>query len=643
MKRILLMLMMAVVGVTAWADELLYTGMTPAGATTRGGSDSRPAYYVYRKSGGGLIIRGADSRQREVLGIIDGVNDFDINMIPPAMRAWLDGYAVEVAELSPAAEDSNIRSISGKPEDWKPINPLLGMKWGQQYPYNLKVPKEWVTGCVATAMAQVVKHHGFAAPRGSVSYLCTELGQNLSYTFDGKQFNFSNMLASYDGGSNETQRDAVAELMLACGMAVEMQYTSGESGVSLATAAPGLVNYLGYDPRGTVAYNRSSYSDLEWEGMVYEELECGRPVLYGGFSNGGGHAFVCDGYDGDGLFHINWGWKGVYDGYFPLSSLDPYRPRLESQDGYRYGQVLVTVARPDDQQIVDRTRFEGAFTSATTTSLGIYLRMSGSRADKQLGLGVMAEGEDGKRRYVELTDRDYKADELLAGVNVTLPAGFGKTLGGGRWTLRPAVREEGKEAVEALPIVSRPYTVESMTDASGNVLFAVLGAAYVRKLSVSNLVEVQQLVVGKDAQLRFDVFNPNATEFNDYLGIVISPDDPCDGMNSLVAVYVKVGAGATAQVTTEPFSLYSKEFTFKPGDYNLWFINLDTQVRMTENFFKVRLREKEDAGVSEIGSIPESEEWYSLDGLKLEQPKGLCLRRVRLANGRVRVEKVVVK
>ena len=159
-------------------------------------------------------------------------------------------------------------------------------------------------------------------------------------------FDWENMLPIYYGSETDTQKNAVAALMECCGASVEMDYAdqaNGGSEASVARVAHALKTYFGFG--NSIQYkNRSLYTTAEWEDMLYTELRDGRPVLYGGQSSGGGHAFVCDGYDGDGYYHINWGWSGSNNGFFLLSALNPYGSGIggsNSSDGYSMSQDAV--------------------------------------------------------------------------------------------------------------------------------------------------------------------------------------------------------------------------------------------------------------------------------------------------------------
>ncbi|MDE7350499.1 MAG: C10 family peptidase, partial [Muribaculaceae bacterium] len=249
------------------------------------------------------------------------------------------GSDVEVKPITP-----NTRT------DREMIAPLLSTRWDQGSPYNLDCPldgsKRSVTGCLATAMAQVIAFYGYpSVGSGSHSYEWKDL--ILDFDYGQTHFDFDNMLNSYSGRpSTQNQKKAVAKLMYACGVSVDMNYGAKESGARYLFIANALKEYFCYDA-GVSYLLRNYYSKDEWEKIVYEELLAERPVIYGGQSPEGGHAFVCDGYD-EGLFHINWGWGGYCDGWYLLSALNPEGQGTGGHEGgYNSAQNMIIGIQPN--------------------------------------------------------------------------------------------------------------------------------------------------------------------------------------------------------------------------------------------------------------------------------------------------------
>lgn len=224
----------------------------------------------------------------------------------------------------------------------KAILPLIPTKWDQSYPYYDLCPKKsyytCYTGCAATVLAQLMYYHQW--PQGETTAIPTYKCSGSGYSkYNGWldelppiTFDWGNMLLKYEyddytGNSlyTDEQANAVAQLMQYAGYAVKMQYGTDASGTSMDNLAPALTDYFFYDSHTTRLLSRTQYASADWEQKVYDELVAGNPVVYDGFTDayGHGHVFLCDGYDGDGFFHINWGWSGNCDGYYRLSVLNP--------------------------------------------------------------------------------------------------------------------------------------------------------------------------------------------------------------------------------------------------------------------------------------------------------------------------------
>ena len=367
MKRQLLLLLLVLMTAGVWAQQIseeqardralkfltnndaaktrgLNVGMDRKTVTAKTGAKS---IYAFNLDGGGFVIASGDSRALPVLGY-SATGSIDWDRMPDNMRAWLKSYDQAMATLGNTKEFSDGVNRHG-PMTRAPreaIGPLLKTQWDQMEPYWNDTPPydganpDWKgrpsqSGCVATAMAMVM--HYYQWPKDA----CTEIpAYDLTTAHENVEkvwhidalppttFDWDNMLDNYvtpEGiiiGTPE-QQEAVAKLMRYCGQGVRMIYSPVSSSSYEQLAAEALVKYFGYQNTVQVSH-RMYYSIDGWEDLIYSELANGRPVVYGGRRDAGGHAFVCDGYDGNGLFHINWGWCGYGDAYFSLSVLNPY-------------------------------------------------------------------------------------------------------------------------------------------------------------------------------------------------------------------------------------------------------------------------------------------------------------------------------
>jgi hypothetical protein len=330
--------------------------------------DAETAYYhVFNfENDNGFVIISGDDRAKEVLGYSTN-GRFDVNNLPENFKYWLSCYKEELNLLSKQKEDEgNTVDIfqaelsEDKPDFAPSIAPLIETKWDQGTPYNDLCPvipkgninagRRTVTGCVATAMAQIMKYHEWP-----------EVGHNLGTTipaYVSKPYNISMpatsvadydwslMTNTYGASSSDAQKAEIAKLMYHCGLSVQMNYAPS-SEAATAKVAGVLSTYFGYDPNHDLVY-REYCSTQEWIRTIKEELNNNRPVLHSGSSSGGGHAFICDGYDENGLFHFNWGWSGMSDGYFEISALNPSSLGIGGgTGGYNTLQaILIGVQKP---------------------------------------------------------------------------------------------------------------------------------------------------------------------------------------------------------------------------------------------------------------------------------------------------------
>ena len=318
--------------------------------------DSAGQPYIYAVSApqqDGFVLVSGDDRFNAVLGYSDG-SSYDEQTMPENMRAWMQGYIAEMRYLeSKGYRSAPLRSASPKAA----ISPLLTTKWNQGAPFNNNCPidnstqQRSVTGCVATAMAQVINYHiqNHNAPTQIVAAIPGYTTYTRGMYVGGIAAGTILPAASYliddyaNNAGTDDQKLAVANLMLYCGVAMNMDYTSTGSGVA-GSPAQALKTYFGFDST-TRRAERKNFTYQHWMNIIYDELAAGRPVYHSGATATGGHAFVIDGYDGDGLFHVNWGWGGSCDDYFALSVMNPDDNNnigaSTSNDGYTIDQQVV--------------------------------------------------------------------------------------------------------------------------------------------------------------------------------------------------------------------------------------------------------------------------------------------------------------
>lgn len=313
--------------------QLVYTTIAPQAASTY-------CYYVFNAGSHGFIIVSAEDQVKPILGY-STESLFNPNNIPTHFQWWLQqytdqiGYVIEhqlTADAEVAGEWKQIlTSRSTSQNKTTAVSPMLTTTWNQNPYYNALCPTDGsqnaVTGCVATTMAQIMKFWSYPAKgTGSSSYNHPDFGM-LSANFATTTYNWSSMPNQLSSGSTSAQIQAVATLMYHAGVAVQMDYgINGSAAQSIGSgpsAESALKTYFGY--MGANGISRSSYSTTMWKSTLQGELDKGRPVYYAGTdpAQGAGHAWVADGYDGSMNLHMNWGWNGLYNGYFSVDNLVP--------------------------------------------------------------------------------------------------------------------------------------------------------------------------------------------------------------------------------------------------------------------------------------------------------------------------------
>ena len=484
MKKLLLATLAFACSLGAYAvqlspDEALARARqdAPAGRTATSSSamklvktgqyNNRNNYYVF-SDGRSSMILSAEDIAVPVLGYLDRPVDASTPM-PPQLVWWLDGVGRQIdhALANPSGKASNpvvslrkqterrIRNAAGalRTATKSNISPLLSTEWDQMAPYNNYCPSTSVpTGCVATAVSQVMKYHAYPE-KGTGTVSVTYNSTTYSETIDNYTLNWSLMLNTYASSTSGTsaQRDAVARLMQLVGYSVNMSYATSGSGAYDTDIAPALINNFKYDV-GAHVDCRDYYAPADWEDLVYAELSASRPLIYGGSGTDGGHEFVCDGYQSStDKYHFNWGWSGNYDGYFAMTSLVPSGQGTGgNSDGFTSGQSAIfgvqapvsgSTAAPAWLAPYNAT-LSGSYSGSTVTitatkvdsSYSAYLFWNGSDADfsGKLGYAIVTESGDATN-YTKYSNQSLPtATALVSSMSVTMPS----TLADGTYYIR---------------------------------------------------------------------------------------------------------------------------------------------------------------------------------------------------------------
>ena len=340
-----------------------------ASIDTRAAGDA-PAWYVFdNESGPGFVVVAGDDVAMPVLGYSFD-NEFPQGTLPPNLREWLDAMHGEIAR----ARTAGARASADVAEAWSAtragstVVKLETALWDQSAPYNRLCPMYQgyytYTGCTATALAIAMRYHRWPQ-RGSgtlPAYVTTTYGISVPEQQLGYDYDWDNMPLQYPYNAySQQQATAVATLMRDCGIMLQSDY--GPENISAGTGAYAgvipevLVTYMDYD-RQVRSVDRAGYNTADWNTMMQSELDAQRPIIYTGFNDQAGHAFILDGYTDDCYYSVNWGWSGYCNGYFLLTALDPSGQGIGGSDHYNYGQTAIIGMRPDEGGVgIEEMRF----------------------------------------------------------------------------------------------------------------------------------------------------------------------------------------------------------------------------------------------------------------------------------------------
>ena len=402
--------------------------------------DKARYYYIYnRGSNAGFVIIAGDDELTPYIGYATTGQVLEQDM-PEQLRAFLKACQERIDELtSSVGLRSSLRPTPRTATEPAQIAPLLGnIQWNQSAPWNNQTPTDsqgehMPVGCVATAYTQVMRYHQWPT-QGEGSFSYTEEGNSgRSHTVDfaSTTYDWAHMPERYNDPSSATSEEtqALSTLAYHAGVAVEMMYAPSGSGSYTPLVARALADHFRYDKRVSFK-SRSNYTQSSWEQMLRAELIAARPVVYSGTGSGGGHAFVCDGYDMEGLFHINWGWGGMSDGYFNLNYLVPSDLGIGggAGGGFSLGQGAVVGIKPDktgssqrqESSLVTTWRFGMTFTEGTLDASAEYtvgLTTDATPYDGSVTYGVTKVGTT-DTLYLDQYARNARIDGLYQGFSI---------------------------------------------------------------------------------------------------------------------------------------------------------------------------------------------------------------------------------
>lgn len=600
MKRELTLLTLALACLQAWADPVgreaaresarlflegkgveMKTQAPVHRAPRKGAAEKENSYYYVFNAGNdqGFVVVSGDDRTEEILGYVDH-GTYSEDALPAHMRAWLQGYADQIQYLT----DHNIQGSTArqraaarhKLRSTKHAVPvLMTTTWNQGDPYNSKCPIYYkgdgttdqpASGCVATALAQVMNFYKHPSRIRKTIPSITN-----TYTLDngtkktvttkiirlGTKIDWDNMVDNYTGGETQEQRDAVGNLMYYVGQAVGMGYGPSSGAGFGSNVSSAFINYFGYDDSAYPAY-RTDYTIDGWFDLIYDEIASGHPVGFAGWSTGGGHSFVLDGFDGESLFHLNWGWGGGSDGWFLLGVLNPGDNSgigaSTSSDGYCMGQTALMNLRLPDKVKADPTACLSIndVTIEGTAIKGNYINWTGSSGT--FHAGIVCQQEDGTMapaggKYETFTLNPNTFYSKSYDVKGLLPQGT--------WKISPASKLSSAKTWRTKYNMRDTY-IEAVVDAQGGTTLRTVTPNY--DISIDTIRCIGTGEVGAQQELQVQ-FTNRGDEYMRELRLFASTSD------------VKVDANSRAMVALKKGETATYSFYYKPaeaGEYNLW-------------------------------------------------------------------------
>jgi hypothetical protein len=530
-------------------------------------------FYVFnRGTADGYVIVSADDRTDAILGYTDS-GSFNYSALPSNARWWFSEYQRQIQYL---IDHPNLKNRVAPKSLSTSVAPLCKSLWTQTSPFNDNCPtytdtttnslEHCAAGCVATAVGQIMYYHKWPVTGiGSHSYTSRsmygskDLIFNLSADFSKSTYDWANMTDSYNDASTILQNQAVAKLISDVGIGCDMSYGVGSGAEQIETSSA-LVNFFGYDKCASLL-GHNYFSISEWDALIQGELNAKRPVFYGGAREGSGHAFVLDGYNTEGYYHVNWGWNGTCNGYFRISALNPVVLGIGGgKGGYNYDQVgLFQLMKPKDAsgfRFLYCLTFDSISPVNSTVSLGDIVPVkvknitNGEYRPFSGVIGLITRDGNGNVVDVQSITGDYTSSimpdstsKALISLNYKVPA----TLSDGVYSMMVEARADGDTIWQRLR-----GTVGDITHF--NVTVSGPSATVVNSINVTDLNAavksiLPKLYKGRKSNITTTVANNGADYHGDINLIIYDADFNQHQTTNLVA---DISAGQSASFTFNP-------------------------------------------------------------------------------------------
>lgn len=541
-------------------------------------NEETSCYYVFNNGqNGGFVIVSGDTRTREVLAYSDK-GTFDLDNMQPAVAELLESYAHDIDMLGEDHSDGPSHSPMFSPgaQTTTPILPLLTCEWNQSSPFNQSCPiytssngtkTRTYAGCVAVAMGQIIYFYRNRMPSKTQVAIPGYSGAgkvSISTVKAGTAFNWSKMFDKYTYETTSDQLTAVGNLLLYAGQAVTSNYGIEATSASCNNVISAMSKYFGFSSNARFV-NRASYSYAQWEDMLINELMNARPIFYNGVSYYLNHAFVIDGYDGMGYFHVNYGWGGRSDGYYSLNIFNTESDKGGdgAVDGYAFlaKQQAIFGLQPVNgyYDIPDNPELTSTINSAKNTTVTVtYKNSTNNTASFKCGLGyadsdgipqLIKEWNDG---FVEVPSKTS-----LGAVTFTLATKdfSSRKLKAGTYELFPVYLVEGSEDWERCPNSTSNYI--SVTYSSSSVV-ATMGT-YTYSLKASDFYFSGSKVKSYTQPVYFKLTNEGKYDYNGTVYLFASSSSTPGSYISKTPVMLGPGQSVDVMLTFKPS--YAKKYT----------------------------------------------------------------------------------
>lgn len=618
--------------------------------------ENTPAYYICNiNDADGFVVVSGDDRFKEVLGYATSGNINNENL-PEGLQYWL-GFLAREMQAAQAHYDANgiMRTSDISDESFNAltsVEPLIKTKWNQNSPFNDLCPMtsegRAVTGCVATGMAQVMNYHG--APLKGIGSHTNAYFAGCTADFGNTTYDWANMLDTYGNNATETEKNAVATLMYHCGVATDMRYTAYDSGTPSIYAGSALVNYFGYNPN--MHYEGRDYMSAgAWKALLLSELQAKRPLAYWGMTSetsGAGHFFICDGYDaGTGLFHFNWGWGGVYDGYYELTALEPGTGGAGAGTGeFNYFQSILVGLQPEAMG-----KYESHFEMKTFSPVSMTMNQGQWMEFNITELTNNTINFTGKIGFAIFKDGELYTTLAMSDIPQSLPSGayyakhsmsckFDSSFKPGTYQICLIAQNEGQEdfnIIRAYHTNTTIWNAEITSDykvkfsAAGNETSMLTG-------DIALEASKHTAYYNKTATFNISITNNGTTEYFDEAGVCIRKGRVGDKL--YFTSPVRLAPGETKEIKV------GGTVTLAEGDYIIsgcyrdgeTFINFDTTQDITIE------PEANSINSIESGKVVKSVEHFSTTGSRtVSKQTGIVIRKTTYTDGTTKTEKAINK